>query len=127
MINLRNKHHFKFHPSTISTSHRLRPRTHVFNSFFYTCLTRSASEYDYAIVTNWPNRSGFTVKDMDLILIPINKHWVLASIDLRTQTFSFMDPMKKERDRLFRDTEAVAHTRNSSEEWKGMREKDEYR
>ena len=100
LINLRNKDHFKFHPSTTSTSHRLRPRTHVFNSFFYTCLTRSASEYDYAVVKNWPNRAGFTAEDMDLILIPINqnnKHWVLASIDLRTQTFSFMDPMKKER------------------------------
>lgn len=101
LINFRKKDYFRWDPSTTSTSQRLQPRTRVFNSLFYTCLTHSASEYDYSILKNLPNRAGFTLKDMDLILNPINqnnKYWIITSIDLRTQTISLMDPMKKERD-----------------------------
>lgn len=73
---------------------RPRPRTHVFNSFFFTRLTGKG--YDYQGVRRWPKRANVTVAELDLIAFPINLdnfHWVLAFIDMRSQQFVYCDSM----------------------------------
>ncbi|CAN8075280.1 unnamed protein product [Agarophyton chilense] len=71
---------------------RKRPRTHVFNTFFFPRLTQKG--YDYSGVKRWLKRAGLSVKSLDLILIPINLnnfHWVLTAIDLRSKHFLYLD------------------------------------
>lgn len=71
-----------------------RPRTYVFNTFFYTRLLRSG--YDYDGVKRWPRRANIDVASLDLVLVPVNienVHWVLAAIDARQRMFLYMDSM----------------------------------
>lgn len=74
-----------------------RPRTYVFNTFFFTRLVQGG--YDYRGVRNWMRKAGHHVKDLDLILVPINLsnvRWVLVSIDLRSRLFTYMDFMSRQ-------------------------------
>ncbi|KAI0567630.1 Ulp1 peptidase [Gracilaria domingensis] len=71
---------------------RKRPRTHMFNTFFFPRLTQKG--YDYRGVRRWLRRAGLSVLNLDLILIPINLknfHWVLTAIDLRSKHFLYLD------------------------------------
>lgn len=71
---------------------RKRPRTHVFNTFFFARL--SQNQYDYQGVRRWMSRAGLSIKELDLILVPINLknfHWVLVGIDLRGKEFLYLD------------------------------------
>lgn len=71
-----------------------RPRTHVFNTFFFARLEQGG--YDYNGVRRWLKKTGRNLKDLDLILVPINLsnfHWVVAAIDLRNRAFIYMDSM----------------------------------
>lgn len=73
-----------------------RPRTHVFNTFFFERLKQN--NYDYNGVRRWLHKAGKHIRDLDLILIPINIHdfhWVLAAIDLKHRIFLYMDSMLK--------------------------------
>lgn len=71
---------------------RKRPRTHVFNTFFFARL--SQNQYDYQGVRRWMSRAGLSINELDLILIPINLknfHWILVAIDLRGREFLYLD------------------------------------
>lgn len=81
------------------TRHRpesLRPRVHVFCTFFFARLEQGG--YDYDGVRRWLRRAGHSIADLDLILIPVNLsnfHWVLGAIDLRNHKFAYLDSMLK--------------------------------
>lgn len=71
---------------------RSRPRSHIFNTFFFARLSQNG--YDYDGVKRWLKRVGLCIKQLDLILVPINVenyHWVLGGIDLRGKQFIYMD------------------------------------
>lgn len=73
-----------------------RPRTHVFNTFFFERLKQNS--YDYNGVRRWLQKAGKHIRDLDLILVPINIdgfHWVLAAIDLKHRIFVYMDSMNR--------------------------------
>lgn len=73
-----------------------RPRTHVFNTFFFERLKQNT--YDYNGVRRWLHKAGKHIRDLDLILVPINIHdfhWVLAAIDLKHRIFVYMDSLLK--------------------------------
>ncbi len=99
LINKRNSDRFNSPVQAIDVHESKRPRTYTFNTLFYAQLSTGHSKYDHGSVTNWTNRAGIEVMQMDPILIPINrrnKHWVLASIDLFRKGFGFIDPMKED-------------------------------
>jgi len=110
LVNYRNRDYFRVHTqfqenqnAQLNTAgdmdyfwERPRPRTFMFNSYFFERLTSSESKYDYSGVRNWPKQAGIEIASLDLILIPVNlknSHWVLALIDLRSYKFLYLDSM----------------------------------
>jgi hypothetical protein len=92
LINQRNEFHMQMAHSTSGAKNR--PRTYVFNTYFYTRLV--ASGYDFPGVARWTRRAGVDVAEKDLILVPVNlgnNHWVLAGIDVLRQMFLYLDSM----------------------------------
>jgi sentrin-specific protease 1 len=92
LINQRNEFHMRISNSTSSAPNR--PRTYVFNTYFYTRLV--ASGYDFPGVARWTRRAGVDVAEKELIIVPVNlgnNHWVLAGIDVSRQTFLYLDSM----------------------------------
>jgi sentrin-specific protease 1 len=90
LINARNK----LHRERATGGDGYRPRTYVFNTYFYTRLMSTG--YDYGGVARWSRRAKVNVLELDLILIPVNlgnNHWVLSGIDLRSQCFMYLDSM----------------------------------
>lgn len=77
----------------IHVFNRPRPRTHIFNTFFFTRLTHG-DRYDYDGVKRWLQRADQHVSELDLIMFPINVnnlHWVLTAIDLRGRKLLYFD------------------------------------
>lgn len=73
-----------------------RPRTYMFNTFFYSRLVCGNDSYDYAGVARWTRRAKVDVLEKDLILIPVNignHHWVLAGIDLQHKCYLYLDSL----------------------------------
>lgn len=71
---------------------RPRPRAYIFNTFFLTRISQRG--YDYQGVRRWLKRAGSGVKELDLIMCPVNLsnyHWVLTGIDLRGKRFLYLD------------------------------------
>ena len=97
LLNCRNRDFFRGEDLNVrNPTEPMRPRTHMFSSFFFTRLTSSYDGYDYEGVRRWPKRAGVNVKSLDLILFPINlhnRHWVLAAIDLRRCQFMYLDSL----------------------------------
>lgn len=92
LINQRNR----FHASAAGRNGTTlkRPKTFVFNTFFYTRLTSSG--YDYPGVARWTKRARVDVLSKDLLLIPVNlggMHWVLAGVDMRHRCFVYLDSL----------------------------------
>jgi len=80
-----------------TSSFQTRPKTYMFNSFFFPCLTQGNSRYSYARVRDWATSAGIEVKSQDMFLFPVNldnKHWVLAAIDMRMRNLSYIDSKK---------------------------------
>lgn len=76
--------------------HPGRPRSYMFNSFFYARLCTGDGKYDYDLVRRWPIRAGVDIAMLDLVVFPVNlgnSHWVLAAIDLRQRQFLYLDSM----------------------------------
>ena len=73
-----------------------RPRTHVFNTFFFERYSQNGG-LDYDGVKRWLRKAGKHIKDLDLILVPINLqnfHGVLAAIKLRSRMIVYMGSMQ---------------------------------
>lgn len=94
MVNVRDEFFFQS-PETHSfpsDSKVKRPRTYMFNTFFYTRLTSTG--YDYDGVARWTRRAKVDVLEKDLLLIPVNiggSHWILAGVDIRRRCFLYLD------------------------------------
>lgn len=94
MVNVRDKFFFQspeahYFPSDNKVE---RPRSYMFNSFFYTRLTSTG--YDYDGVARWTRRAKVDVLEKDLLLIPVNiggSHWILAGVDIRRRCFLYLD------------------------------------
>lgn len=95
LVNARNAQAFRSVDMHQSERWRLsRPRTYVFNTFFYTRLM--CPGYDYNGVKRWPRRANVDIASLDLVLVPINIdnfHWVLAAVDARRRRFVYFDSM----------------------------------
>jgi len=77
-------------------SHASPPRTHTFNTFFFSRLVERAGCYDYHGVRTWGVKSGLDVSAVDRVIIPVNvgnMHWVLAVIDVAARRFHYYDSM----------------------------------
>jgi len=87
LINERNKDHFKEH----STPHA--KMEYEGSNSDEKC---GENGYDYSGVRRWLKKSKFGIKDLDLIMCPVNLdniHWVLAAIDVRAKEFLYLDSM----------------------------------
>ena len=76
-----------------------RPRTYMFNSFFFTRLKSGSGSYNYSYVKNWTARARVDVLSLDLLLIPVNirsVHWVLGAIDIRGRKIMYIDTMRSD-------------------------------
>lgn len=92
LINTRNRLHSERSKGNGGT--KLRPRTYMFNTYFYTRLVSTG--YDYAGVARWSRRAKMDVLQQDLILVPVNlgnNHWILSGIDLANQCFLYLDSL----------------------------------
>ena len=96
LINKRNRSHFNFEDREPPKYEQrcLRPRTFVFNSYFYTRLTSGG--YDFPGVRRWTRRANIDVLQMNLILFPVNlgnAHWILTGVDMDNKKFLYLDSM----------------------------------
>lgn len=83
----------KDEPTVVHAFNGLRPRSHIFNTFFFTRLTQG-DRYDYGGVSRWLHRADRSVCQLDLIMFPINVgniHWVLSAIDIAGRKFLYFD------------------------------------
>ncbi|KAM3371871.1 hypothetical protein ACQJBY_018988 [Aegilops geniculata] len=72
-------------------------KCHFFNTFFYTKLACGKTGYDYQSVRRWttPNKLGYRLADCEKIFIPVHRdvHWCLAIIDMKEETFHYLDSL----------------------------------
>lgn len=93
LLNMRNIHFFA-NKERKTMFARPRPKTFIFNTFFYTRLTDTG--YHYPGVKRWTRRSKVDVLALDLVLVPINlgnAHWILAGIDMSARRILYLDSM----------------------------------
>lgn len=73
---------------------RPRPRMYMFNTFFFERI--HGKGYDYDGVKRWLKRAKHDIRQLDLVLIPVNLsglHWVLAAVDIRGRQFLYFDSL----------------------------------
>ncbi|XP_048554728.1 ubiquitin-like-specific protease 1A [Triticum urartu] len=72
-------------------------KCHFFNTFFYKKLACGKTDYDYQSVRRWttPNKLGYRLADCEKIFIPVHRdvHWCLAIIDMKEETFHYLDSL----------------------------------
>ncbi|KAF6999452.1 hypothetical protein CFC21_015480 [Triticum aestivum] len=72
-------------------------KCHFFNTFFYKKLACGKTGYDYQSVRRWtnPNKLGYRLADCEKIFIPVHRdvHWCLAIIDMKEETFHYLDSL----------------------------------
>lgn len=72
------------------------PRTHMFNTYFFSRMVERNRPYDYAGVQNWGRKFNLHMDDVDIIIVPINvdsNHWIAVIINIRDRSFVFYDPL----------------------------------
>lgn len=72
-------------------------KCHFFNTFFYKKLASGKTGYDYQSVRRWttPNKLGYGLAECEKIFIPVHRdvHWCLAIIDMKEETFHYLDSL----------------------------------
>ncbi|KAE8808253.1 Sentrin-specific protease 1 [Hordeum vulgare] len=72
-------------------------KCHFFNTFFYKKLACGKTGYDYQSVRRWttPNKLGYRLAECEKIFIPVHRdvHWCLAIIDMKEETFHYLDSL----------------------------------
>jgi sentrin-specific protease 1 len=70
-------------------------RGYMWSTHFYTKLFEDDT-YNYKSVRRWTKRRKIDIFALDKVLVPVNLsnlHWVLAVIDMKQQSVTYMDPL----------------------------------
>ncbi|KAH0448192.1 hypothetical protein IEQ34_021992 [Dendrobium chrysotoxum] len=72
-------------------------KCHFFNTFFFEKLTNGKNGYDFKAVRRWTTKKklGYTLIECDKVFVPIHKgkHWCLAVINIKNETFQYLDSL----------------------------------
>ncbi|XP_020688546.1 ubiquitin-like-specific protease 1A isoform X2 [Dendrobium catenatum] len=72
-------------------------KCHFFNTFFFEKLANGKNGYDFEAVRRWTTKKklGYTLIECDKVFVPIHKkkHWCLAVINIKDETFQYLDSL----------------------------------
>ncbi|KAI0489459.1 hypothetical protein KFK09_029302 [Dendrobium nobile] len=72
-------------------------KCHFFNTFFFEKLANGKNGYNFEAVRRWTTKKklGYTLIECDKVFVPIHKkkHWCLAVINVKDETFQYLDSL----------------------------------
>ena len=80
----------------LPTPKRGRPKTYLWNSFFWLKLSDDGKGYNYKSVQRWTSRKKIDLFSLDRFIVPMNigrNHWALGLVDLNTKRVRYYDSL----------------------------------
>lgn len=75
---------------------RGRPRTYLWNSFFWLKLSDDGKGYNYKAVQRWTTRKKINLFSYDRFIVPMNigrNHWALGLVDISNKRIRYYDSL----------------------------------